>query len=140
MRMRGIDIPMPQTTVEDAPEMNPGTRACIAYLAARNVLGERSRGVYCELEQFFFRIGGELRGRRVWFYDFERGCEFTGLLPDLRDGCTGARLEFHQTGAIFYGRDSATDRWFSGQVHGHRVHLFDHQAARFFYFCLQRLG
>lgn len=65
--------------------MPPGTLACVAYAAARVVIGPCHSVIHDLGRGLAVRVGGTVRGARVGLYDYDRGGSFSGELPALFD-------------------------------------------------------
>jgi hypothetical protein len=52
--------------------MTPGTKTCIAYVAARVISGRGALRIFDVQRSLWVRIGGTIRGSQVRFYDYDR--------------------------------------------------------------------
>jgi hypothetical protein len=116
--------------------MSPGTRACIAYVAGRIITGTARSYVYDHAESKHVNVGGTINGNRIGLYDYERGCNFHGALPHLRDDGTGAGVSLQIDGNRFSGHDHGSGHAFSGSVDGPSISVYDHVVARHFAYSL----
>ncbi|HJV96950.1 MAG TPA: hypothetical protein VJ608_12970 [Albitalea sp.] len=116
--------------------MNPGTRACIAYIAGRIASGVAQSYVYDHAAAKRVNVGGTINGPRVGLYDYERGCNVHGLLPHLNDDGTGARVVLEIAGNRFNGHDHASGHAFSGSVDGASISVIDHAVGQQFAYSL----
>jgi hypothetical protein len=103
--------------------MEPGTMACVAYIAARRVSGAAAIRIFDLDRALWVRIGGTLRGNRVALYDYDRQGVVNGELPMLSDECAGVRLRLRLDGACFDVFDDARGERCSGIVDGLDVEI-----------------
>ena len=71
---------------------SPGLLACVAYAAARVALGPCASQVFDHSRDRLVRIGGTVKGDRIGLYDYDRGCNFSGTLPELWDDGERAQI------------------------------------------------
>lgn len=92
--------------------MPPGTLVCVAYAAARVVIGPCLSVIHDLDRGISVRVGGTVRGARVGFYDYDRRGGFSGELPELFDEVErmtvslrieGTRFEATGAGALVRG-------------------------------------
>lgn len=112
--------------------MNPGTRACVAYVAGRAVSGSSGLHVYDYSQSKYISVGGTVNGREVSVYDYVRKCHFSGTLPQLFDYGSRGHVSIEIIGNQFSGFDYAAKHHFSGTVNGTSVTLFDYGDAKHF--------
>ncbi|MFZ5507556.1 MAG: hypothetical protein ACOY7P_18885 [Pseudomonadota bacterium] len=95
---------------EDEFGVSPGVLACIAYAAARVALGPCASQVFDHARNALARVGGTVSGGRVGLYDYDRGCNFSGTLPELWDDGERVRIVLH------VGDDGAVDAVIGGHA------------------------
>jgi hypothetical protein len=81
--------------------MPPGTLACVAYAAARVVIGPCHSVIHDLDRGLVLRVGGTVRGARVGLYDYDRGANFSGDLPELFDEAACMAVSLRIEGARF---------------------------------------
>lgn len=103
--------------------MSPGTKTCIAYLAARLVSGSAALRIFDVQRSLWVRIGGTIRGGSVRLYDYDRKGVIHGDLPDVTDFCTGISFQLHVNGARFRVDDAMRSHELHGLVVGVDVEI-----------------
>jgi hypothetical protein len=119
--------------------MQPGTMACVAYIAARWVSGAAAIRILDRERDLWVRIGGTLRGNRVALYDYDRMGAVHGELPSLFDECAGVRFLLRFDGAGFEVVDDARGERCCGVVEGFDVGIREHDGRHWTY-RLESLG
>jgi hypothetical protein len=112
--------------------MNPGTRACLAYVAGRVVSGSNRSSVYDYSRSKHISIGGSIDKNRVNIYDYERNCHFSGTLPRLYDYGISANVSLEIKGTSFSGYDYGASHAFSGSVRGSSISVYDYGVSQHF--------
>lgn len=103
--------------------MPPGTLACVAYAAARIIIGPCQSVIHDLGRGLVLRVGGTVRGARVGLYDYDRGGNFSGELPELFDEAEGLAVSLRIEGAWF---EAFTNRALvRGSVDGAELTLVD---------------
>lgn len=116
--------------------MNPGTRACVAYVAGRVISGSGGSHVYDYSQSKHISIGGSINGNSVGVYDYDRGCHFSGTLPQLYDYGTSAHVSIQVNGTQLTGYDYGSGHHFSGTVNGSSISIYDHGESQHFSYSL----
>ncbi|WP_063897285.1 hypothetical protein [Caballeronia zhejiangensis] len=120
--------------------MDKGTRACVAFVVG-SVIGSPGRtSVYDYSRSTYIQFGGTVDGENVNVYDHERGCHFSGTLPQVYDYGTGAHVSIEINGSNFSGYDFGAGHHFNGTVNGANVQLYDFDASEYFNFQLRLDG
>lgn len=116
--------------------MNPNTRACVAYVAGKTSTGSGSSHVYDYSQSRHVSVSGSVTGRCVSVYDYDRGCHFSGTLPQLYDYGTGAHVSIEMNGNQFTGYDYGAGHHFSGSVSGSSISIYDYGESQYFNYSL----
>jgi hypothetical protein len=90
--------------------MHPNTRACVAYIAGKLITGSGSSSVYDYSQSRHINISGTVDVSHVGVYDHNRGCHFSGNLPNLYDYGRGAHVSLNINGTQFGGYDFGEPR------------------------------
>ena len=85
--------------------MNPNTRACIAYVAAKLISGHGSSSIYDYSRSKHMSISGTVSESSVNIYVYERGCHFSGSPSNLYDYGRGSHVSLSISGNQFKGYD-----------------------------------
>jgi hypothetical protein len=112
--------------------VHPNTRACVAYTAAKLISGGGSSSVYDYSQSRYVNVGGSVSKSHVGVFDYERGCHFSGSLPNLYDYGRSAHVSLQIDGNSFSGFDYGDSHHFSGTVNGNSVSLYDYGEGRYF--------
>jgi hypothetical protein len=112
--------------------MDPNTRACVAYVAARLLSGRKSSSIYDYSQSRHISIDGDVTQRNVGVYDYDRGCHFSGQPPSFYDYGRGAHVTLDVKGKNFSGYDYGDGHHFSGSVSGTSVTLYDYGESSHF--------
>lgn len=112
--------------------MDPNTRACIAYVAAKLVSGKGASSVYDYSRSRYISISGSVDASRVAVYDYDRGCHFSGSTTGLYDYGRSAHVSITWNGSRFTGYDYGDRHHFSGSVNGSSVSLYDYGESNYF--------
>jgi hypothetical protein len=110
--------------------MNPGTRACVATAALMAINGKNVSSVYDYSASEHRNVGGQITGKNVSIYDYQRSCHFSGSLPSLYDYGTGNHVQLTVSGKSFNGYDYDTGNHFSGHVTGNSVSIYDYEDSQ----------
>jgi len=105
--------------------MTPGTKTCIAYLAARVISGSGALRIFDVQRSLWVRIGGTIRGPQVRLYDYDREGIVHGDLPDVTDFCTGVSFKLLLDGTHFSVHSATHARELQGLVVGVDIELYD---------------
>ena len=112
--------------------MHPNTRACIAYVAGKLISGSGSSSVYDYSRSRHISISGSVDASHVGVYDHDRGCHFSGSLPNLYDYGRSAHISLNINGNQFSGYDHGDSHHFSGLVNGSSISIYDNGASMHF--------
>lgn len=110
--------------------MDSASRACVAYVAGRVVVGKNSSHIYDYDRSRHVSIGGTIDGKQVSVYDYDRGCHFSGTLPSLYDYGRSCHVSVEIKGRNFSGYDYGSSAHFSGSVSGSSVSLYDYGTSQ----------
>ena len=116
--------------------MDANARACVAYVAGRALSGKGSSYVYDYSQSRHIIIGGDVSGKNVSVYDYERSCHFSGTLPSLYDYGRSAHVSLDIEGTQFSGYDYGSGHHFSGSVSGGSITLYDYGESMHFSYSL----
>jgi hypothetical protein len=116
--------------------MNPATRACVAYVAGRAISASGGSHIYDYSQSRRISIGGSVNGPIVNVYDYDRGCHFSGTLPQLYDYGMSAHVSIEINGTQFKGYDYGAGHHFSGTVNGSSISIYDYGESRHFKYSL----
>jgi hypothetical protein len=112
--------------------LEPGTRACIAYVAGRLISGRAADHLFDMSKAKYLNISGSIEGAEVNVFDFERRCRFTGTLPSLFDYGCNTRITLKIEGSRFSGFDLRAAHLFAGSMEDNQVKLYDYGVSRKF--------
>ena len=116
--------------------MDPGTRACVAYVAGCIISGSDASHVYDNTRSTRVRVRGVIQGKAVEVFDYDRNCRFFGTLPKLIDYGRNTHVSLEITGKQFSGYDEGSSHYFVGSVSGRSVILHDYGESRHFSYSL----
>lgn len=112
--------------------MIPNTRACIAYVAGKAISGAGGSNVYDHSQSRHVSIGGSVNSGSVNVYDYDRGCHFSGALPQLYDYGISAHVSLEIYGTQFKGYDYGSGHHYTGTVNGSSVSIYDYGESQHF--------
>lgn len=112
--------------------MNPNTRACIAYIAARLISGSGGATVYDHSRSKYLNVSGSVSKSQINLYDHERKSHLRGTVANFYDGDEGAHLSINIDGKRFSGRDHDNNCRYSGTVNGKAVTFYDYEESKHF--------
>ncbi len=111
--------------------MTPGTRACVAYIAA-GLNGSNSSSVFDYTESKYINISGAVNSSNVNIYDHDRGCHVTGSPSNLFDYGVSSHIQLNMNGTQFSGYDYHSGNHFSGNVNNKAVSIFDYETSSYY--------
>jgi hypothetical protein len=112
--------------------MNCGTRICIAFIVGRIISAKMASHIYDYLESRYISIGGSVINNNVNIYDYDRGCYFSGIIPNLYDYGTRAHVQLKINGNQFSGYDYNDGHHFSGSISGNSITIYDYGQSKYF--------
>ena len=116
--------------------MDPGTRACVAYVVGCVILGSASHQVFDKARGLHIQMKGSIQGTTVEILDYERNCKCMGTLPTLFEFGTNTPITLEIRGRSFFGRDRKSDQFFGGAVEGGEVKVHDYRDAKDYFYTL----
>lgn len=111
--------------------MSPGSRACIAYIAA-GLCGSSSSFVYDYAQSKYINISGTVNFNNINIYDYDRGCHVAGSASSLYDYCSSSHIQLTMNGTQFNGYDYHSGSHFSGSVNGKTVSIYDYETSAYY--------
>lgn len=112
--------------------MDPNTRACIAYIAAKLISGSGGAKVYDHSRSKYIDISGSVSGTRINIYDHERKSHLRGTATNFFDSDMGAHLSINVDGNRFSGRIHDDNCRYSGTVNGKSITFYDYAESKHF--------
>lgn len=112
--------------------MHPNSRACVAYVAAALISERQASSVYDYSRSRQISISGSVDELQVAIYDYDRGCHFSGSLPNLYDYGRSSHISLNINGNQFTGYDYGDSHHFSGIVNANSVSIYDYRESSHF--------
>lgn len=117
--------------------MPPHTRTTIAAAAHAFISGRKVAGVYDHASGRHLRLAAEALGEHLQGYDGERDARFGGTLPEIYDAGDKTYLSMEIDGGRARGFDRRSSGFFTADVAGPSVQLYDHAEQAWFAFDVQ---
>ncbi|MCL5428865.1 MAG: hypothetical protein M1347_03550, partial [Chloroflexi bacterium] len=112
--------------------LNPGTRACIAFVAAGLINKKSGSSIYDFSQSKHVPISGPVSRQSVNIYDHDRQCHFGGSPTSLYDYGESCHVSLDINGQSFSGYNFGSSIHFSGSVAGNSVTLYDFGESKYF--------
>ena len=117
--------------------MYPQTRAMIAAVSFAIVTGKKVAGLYDHSAGRDLQIAAECRGNQVQGFDGDRAAKFGGTLPEIHDAGDNAFVSFEVEGQNVQGYDWRSSQFYTAQVSGGLVQVYDHGQSLWFSYDVQ---
>lgn len=117
--------------------MAPHTRSMIAAVAFAYRTGKKVAGLYDHAAGQDRRIAAEFRANQVQGFDGDRQAQFGGTLPEIFDAGDKAFVSFRPDKDTINGYDRSTSTFFTAEVRGGLVQVYDHGESQWFAYDVQ---
>jgi hypothetical protein len=110
--------------------MNPSTKRAVAYIAGRASSGRSSSAVFEFSTSRYYNFSGKVTELAISAFDHTENCHIGGVgrlgMYSLHHFGSGKQIRLKIDGRKFTGFDFASGIYFSGNVSGRSVSVYDH--------------
>ena len=117
--------------------MQSHIRAMIAAATFASITGKKVAGVHDHTAGLDLRIAAECRGDQLQGFDGDRGVSFSGTFPEIYHEGEKAFVSFERDGGKVTGYDRQSSTFYTAQMTGDLVQVYDHGAAAWFAYDMQ---